>query len=218
MGFVNPELQTPEPNALPSFGQETPSIGKRLIPLDSARDNEVIELGASNFIWAVEATGSNANVEIRFNAPHNSGITVKEGMMLKVGNFKKIYITNSAQSGKNITLHYGLMSKDFNILNAASSTQEVNVAANTGLSTTADGSALATATTSILAANTNRKEAIIKNLDASTSLRIGDSNAGASRGHELKAGESIILSTTAQIYAYNASGTAVAVSLVEVEE
>ena len=68
MPFVNQELLTPQPEALPSFGGESPSIGKRTIDLSVAREDEVIELGASNFIWVVDAVGANANAEIKFNA------------------------------------------------------------------------------------------------------------------------------------------------------
>ena len=86
------------------------------------------------------------------------------------------------------------------------------------LNDTADKSVAATTQATLLAANTSRRAAIIKNLDANTAAsRIGDAPA-ASQGHELMPGETIVLATTADILGFNTGAGAQSVSLLEVED
>ena len=81
-----------------------------------------------------------------------------------------------------------------------------------------DDSVATVATELISAANTARKEIIIKNLATnSANFRIGDSGANATNGHELAPGETIIISTTAAVYAYNSHTAAQSLSIVEVQ-
>lgn len=70
--------------------------------------------------------------------------------------------------------------------------------------TFADVTLVAATKTSILAANASRKEAHIGNLSANTvSIRIGDTNTGAARGVEVLPGQTFMLDTTAEIFAYS---------------
>lgn len=88
---------------------------------------------------------------------------------------------------------------------------EVNIKKDTGLSTYVDKSMTTAAyTTQLLAANANRREAIITNLETNTvTIRVGDSTATVSAGVPVRPGESLTLATTAAIYAYKpaTSGT-----------
>lgn len=87
------------------------------------------------------------------------------------------------------------------------------------LDTVADVAMTATATTQILAANGDRVKALITNLAANTqTLRIGDTNAGATRGVELAPGETIELETTEAIYGYNPGGVAQSVGVAWTED
>lgn len=66
--------------------------------------------------------------------------------------------------------------------------------------------------TLILAANSARREAFIVNSTAAT-FRIGTANVAANRGLPLSPGGSMILTTKAALYAYQASGGALALSV-----
>lgn len=86
----------------------------------------------------------------------------------------------------------------------------------TGLQSTADKSLAGTATTQIIAANSARTAVTITNLDGNASIiRVGDSNAGASRGVQLAPGQSMTLETEDAVHAYN-PGSAQSVGIVEV--
>ena len=85
------------------------------------------------------------------------------------------------------------------------------------LTTTADFTTTAATTTQALAANTSRRFAIIQNVDATDSVRVGDSNTGAARGIVLAPGESVTFETTAAISVFPVANTP-AVALVEIED
>lgn len=73
--------------------------------------------------------------------------------------------------------------------------------------TTAADEGLTTTSEQILAADTNRKFAIIQNLDASENVRVGDASVGAARGTRVGPGESVTIETTAAIHAVAEAGT-----------
>jgi hypothetical protein len=77
------------------------------------------------------------------------------------------------------------------------------------LASSADYSHSGSGTEQILAANANRREALIYN-DTGATIRVGDSNAGASRGYPLAAGNGLVLATSAAIYAYSSPGGSIA--------
>lgn len=80
----------------------------------------------------------------------------------------------------------------------------------------ADVTLTAAAATQIAAANSSRKEIMIKNPVANTAaVRIGDATAAANVGFELEPGESLVVTTTAAVYAYSAA--AQDMSLTELE-
>lgn len=79
----------------------------------------------------------------------------------------------------------------------------------------ADVTLAATATTQILPTLTSRLCALICNKKGNTqTLRIGDSNAGATRGVELPPGATISIETTEAIYGYNPGGAGEDVNVV----
>lgn len=87
------------------------------------------------------------------------------------------------------------------------------------LNSIADVTLAATATTQILGALVTRLCALISNKKANTqTFRIGDSNAGATRGVELAPGQSISLETTEAIHGYNPGGSGEAVSVIWTED
>lgn len=73
--------------------------------------------------------------------------------------------------------------------------------------TAADFQTIAATTSSLIAANTSRRVAIIQNLDATNSVRVGDSSTGAARGILIAPAESVTLETTAEIFVFPVAGT-----------
>ncbi len=74
-----------------------------------------------------------------------------------------------------------------------------------------------TSATEIARERTGRRSITIKNLHASTTLYVGGSGVSSSNGMEVKAGESIQLTTTAAAYGIAASGSVTA-AYVEVSD
>lgn len=96
---------------------------------------------------------------------------------------------------------------------------QIEVLKASTLNSVADVSLVATSTTQILGLVAARFCALICNLAANTqTFRIGDSNAGATRGVELAPGESISIETTEAIYGYNPGGVAEAVTVIWTED
>lgn len=62
---------------------------------------------------------------------------------------------------------------------------------------------------SVLAANPARLSVIVQNTGGSNNARIGDDTTASGVGYVLAPGDSIKLDTTAAIYCYSASGTAI---------
>lgn len=72
------------------------------------------------------------------------------------------------------------------------------------------------AAASILAANAQRREAIITSLSSNgADVRIGDSNVGAARGSVLEPGGSMVVATTAEVFAYSAAAATLAITYTE---
>jgi len=84
------------------------------------------------------------------------------------------------------------------------------------LTSAADVSVAATTTAMIAAANPGRAEIILQNLGLGD-MRIGDSAAAAGRGVLLAGGGTLTLTTTAAVYAYNASAGPADLSVLEIE-
>jgi len=83
------------------------------VDLNTARSNEERTF-TGNYIYALEATDVDANLDIRFNETFRAAINIKEGRGIRVP-FYRLYITNAAQAGKNITLAIGIEASDFEI-------------------------------------------------------------------------------------------------------
>jgi hypothetical protein len=96
------------------------------------------------------------------------------------------------------------------VTTTVSGTVDTSLVSPTTIPSQADVSCAATSTTLVLAANSSRQDAIISNLVAGGAIvRCGDSSVGASRGIEIPVGGSVVLTTTAAIYVYNPSASAI---------
>ena len=220
LNTISSLIQEPGLN-IASFGEEAPNIYSRVIDLSTAKNDFLIETGASNFIWIRDATDNNANLDIKFNTQRHTGLNFTKGMLVKITPFSKIYIDNTAQAGKTITIIFGLQSPNFLIENPAGSftsiTGEVSITSPATFPTTADVTCGTGALTSLKAVNTSRKEIFITNTHASATVRIGDASTGASRGVPLYAGQTLVIENTAQFYCRNDSGGNVIIAVSESE-
>lgn len=150
--------------------------------------------------------------DVELKAELNDIFRLKDG-----DSFDRVTIINDSGATLAFQLEIGFGGVETNNV-SLSGTLKTAAQGHASLVTTADDSIAATTTVLVLAANTDRKEAIITNLaDNGAKIRVGDSNTGASRGVELSPGQSITLETTAAIYVYNAGAASQSVALLEVE-
>lgn len=129
--------------------------------------------------------------------------------------FKGLELVNDTATAAAVQLAWGqgdIVDNRLNVLDAI----DVSFEAPALLKTTADVSCAATSTTKVLNANAKRNEAYLSNLSGAT-LRVGDANAGASRGIVLPADSTIFLTTQDDVHVYNPSASAVDVALGETE-
>ncbi len=217
MGYQIPEAEPILP-VRGDFGRDEIVINKFKIELDNARESVAFDFPQSNAVWVMESSDNEAKLEIQFNMQRNSKITLQQNAVIKGFNFGKSYLTNTAQSGKYVTLVCFYIKKDssFNIENFAKSFDEVNLVTPTDLSPFADVSAGATAKTQIMASNANRKKAVIHNHSTTDVLRVGDTNVTATKGLRLMPEQSLEMEITDEIYVYNNTAGAITVSGYEI--
>lgn len=162
-----------------------------------------------------------------------SGVTLRFGMTGQetdviaagIGYELEIPVRNAQlrnQSGGSITVvltvSMGRIYDDrLNVSGTITVQGSVSIVTGTTFTDAANVSVLTTATTQILAANANRKTAIISNLAANaTVIKVGTSSAGASRGIEVPIGGTAVLDTTAAIYVYNPSAGTINIGNAEI--
>lgn len=90
----------------------------RTIDLSTARSNEEFSV-AGNYFIILDATDLNANIQIRFNTLAADQLTFKKRQGVEVP-FYRLFITNSAQAGKTITLIYGINDTPLKIVDQSS--------------------------------------------------------------------------------------------------
>lgn len=95
------------------------------------------------------------------------------------------------------------------LLATAAGLLRVSAAAAVGTTIPSQADLLTTAATVTvaLAANTARRFAIIQNLDATNSVRVGDASIGAARGVLVAPGETVTFETTAEISVFPVAAT-----------
>jgi len=201
----------PVTGALPEFGIDANSLKTITIDLTDARTMQQYEIGG-NVLWAIASSSASATMQIRLNDQLRDPIPVSIGLFIKGVRFSRIFITNTAQAGESITILY--CTEEFNnivIENPSGAVATVNMSKSNTLQT-ADDVAVGAGATLVLAANANRRSALIGNLAGNTNtMRAGDSNVTATRGAEVAPGESFVVDTTEAIYFCNGGGEKVSV-------
>lgn len=194
-----------EGQAPAEFGLDANILKTRTFNLTAARNLEQIEIGGS-CLWAIDATSLTASIDIYINDQLRDPVTFQQGMFIRGIPFSRLYVSHAAQAGETITIFFAREQevRNIEIVNPSIAFNNINITKATVLDTVADVALGAAATTQILAANADRRKAIITNLAANVSIfRIGDAAAAAARGVELAPGETLEIETTEAIYGYN---------------
>lgn len=110
------------------------------------------------------------------------------------------------ESGGSLTGKIGLAIGDINDQRFVASGL-VTIADKPSNFVTVADTALSTTAANVLAANTNRAEAFISNLDNVIDARWGDSNTSTTRGSVIAAGATAVIKGTDDIYVCSESGT-----------
>jgi hypothetical protein len=206
--------------APPEFGIEANILQTTTIYLDAARDLVCMEIGGT-CVWVQNASDLGANIDVRVNDQLRDPMNISQGFFIRGIPFSRIYVSNTAQAGKWITLFYTAEqeAKTVEISNPSSQFTSITVSKASVLDSLADVALAAGAQTQIVAGNAARRKIIIKNLAANpATLRIGDNGAAAANGHELAPGESIGLAVADAVYAWNPGVVAQSVSVVSTED
>jgi len=203
-GFRQPDGGHADPAR--RFAADAAQFHTITIPLDVALNLKEIPM-IGTCLWALIPSGGDLTpvATIRFNDQNGEGLAVSPGMFLKGLRFDRIFLTNTAQAGKSLTLFYGVDTfGNLAIQNAAIALASVTFTKGTTFATAADVTVTTAATVQVLAANATRRYALIGNPIANPMLmRIGDAGAAAAEGIELLPGEKIRLETSAAIFAFN---------------
>ena len=191
------------------FGTDENIIKTRRFYLDNARSLQEVALGGS-MLWAYAASDLTANVAIRLNDQLRDAIIFQQGMYIRGTRFSRLYMTHAAQAGAWIEFVVAVEGREtIEIVNPAVAFTSVSFTKASVLDTAADVTLVAGATTAILAAAVTRRVAFITNLATNAkTMRIGDLNAGATRGIPLAPGETITVEATEAIYGFNPAAPA----------
>ena len=187
---------------------ELPKYGYFILPLNLtiARTNSEFFTGIKNTLYVVSITDENAQVQIRFDSTSDEPINLKTGYEFnfeKDKYFSKIYITNLAVASGIATL---IFTYDIGVHTPLRVTSDQ---LNTGIKSSVVTIG-ATATPIPAVSYTNRVNIIIKNIDVTNNIYIGNSTVTTTTGYILGPSSSISfnIGQGVTIYGIVAAGTA----------
>ena len=202
------------PGSAPRFADNRGKFHTITIDLSVPRNNARQKV-TGDVLWAYEATDNTAVINVKFNEQLGEGINYRQGLVIAGGKFDDLYLTNTAQAGKSITLLYGVqIAGNWFFQNFAQSFATVNIAVGATFTTVADVACANAANTVLAVANANRKELIISSPAGAGGARIND--GGGAEGIWIFGGQTIVLSTTAQVSLRNDSGAAINMGVTEI--
>ena len=210
---------SPPRDAARRFGEEAHQFFTLTLDLATERGEEEVKI-TGTILWAISASDLDASATVKFNTQAGEGVVFQRGLSIRGMRYDRLFITNAAQAGKTITLFYGREhTEGIQIDNALIGFQNIKIDQPDTITSITDIALVGLATTQILAAKPTRREAIITNLAANVqTMRIGDSNAGATRGIPLAPGDTLILTTTAAIHGFKPVAGNENVAAIEIED
>jgi hypothetical protein len=172
------------------------------------------------FLSVTEASSSDFDIALGDDAVW---IVFDKGIRYALPNgerFSRVRFRDRSGATNTLRVYYGDGLFDDNRVSISGSVvigAAVEIATPTTVTTTADQSVPNAVATQVLAANAGRKLAIVQN-KGTAAIRVGDSNVAAARGVELASGASWEVATTAALYVYQASGSALTIAANEVDQ
>lgn len=168
-------------------------------------------IGSGDFIAGVSVTTA-----ITVSRDGGAFSSLSENASIK-GDYERFELLSGVT--QTVTIKYGrgdYETPNSVIVGSVTAVQEISDVANDVTAV----SALATATTVLVGANSSRKAVVFSRLttDPGDPVYIGSASVGAGQGIPLEAGGVLSLGTTAAISAYNASGSAVTVYALELDK
>lgn len=213
------------PEAAEAFGRLSPPFQVVKIPLDVALDKKEY-FATANTLWAIEASDNLAELSINYNDQVSGPVPFKNGSFIRGIPFSRLYITCLAQAGKWIKLAYTVEGPlGITIQNPAGNFSSISGSVfNTPvipskISTALDVICAAGVQTQLRAASITVVEVFVSSLSTNTGiLRVGNAATAANKGIPLSPGETLILSATASVFAFNSNAAAqtVAMSVIEI--
>ena len=158
-----------------------------------------------NYVYLISNTGAAATIKVSFDDGEFQILPV--GIIIKSEDFQKVTVLNSDSGSASWVLAIGYGDIDNKAFTIAATV--VTNSSSTGMNTPAPTTGSTTAAV-LLAANANRREAIIQNNGtAGEIVYIGDTNVDAAtkRGIALSNGDILVLNTQAVIWADCDTGT-----------
>lgn len=153
-----------------------------------------------NFVSVTSATA-----DFRLETLKGDRVVLREGKNVELTEFKEFTLYDESGVDNILVIDAGIGKISDNEMSGS-----VGLASPSTLSTTADQTLTADTATVISAADTTRREIMIRAPKTNTvNIRIGDSDVGAARGIELEPGQTITLTTAAAVYGYPDGGAAV---------
>ena len=209
----------PPRDAARRFGEEAHQFFTVTLDLANARTEAELKI-TGTILWALSASDLDASVTVKFNTQAAEGIIFQRGLSIRGMRYDRLFVTNTVQAGKTLTLFYGREhAEGIQVDNALIGFQNIKIDQPDTITSFTDVALVGLATTQILTAKSARREAIITNLAANVqTMRIADSNAAAARGIPLAPGQTLILTTTAAIHGYKPVAGNESVAVIEIED
>lgn len=158
------------------------------------------EIAVNGDFVRIDSAAGNVQVE----NDNGDRLTMREGKSANLTTFKGLRLTDLAGSGQTVLAEIGFGKVQSGELSGA-----VEIDSPDTITDYVDESLIADTNTEVFSAATFARERIIKNDSASAaSVRIGSTNISATRGILLEAGQSLVLTSAAQVFARAIGGTA----------
>jgi len=174
-------------------------------------DRESISSMAANATRVVQRTGNKIaiytgqGVTIRMS-PSGQQVTLDAGVVVQVQPFDRFEIINGSTIQDVIV--YSGEGDYFDGRSNISATISATITPATTFTAEADASIAGGASVNISAADANKRQVFISNPETNTmTFRIGDSTVDATKGFILEPSASIIIDTSAAVYAFNTGAT-----------
>ena len=197
------EPETPSLEGIaPPFASRANATRRLRIALDSAAVNREMP-ATGTWLYVVEASSRAALARVEFNEQRGDKFPIREGLFLSGLEFNVLWIENTAQAGEWLDILFGVETQgNVRIVNPTSAISSFELTKGTTFVTPLNAS-VGVAAASVLAAFAGRREALLQS-DAGNAgiIYVGhDATVGPGRGLRLDPGQSLVLSTSDDIFA-----------------